>query len=275
MQNKTLIITLISATVITVIAAALIRHTTKDSSDNNDEPIVIVLPNNNQAEKQPESAESVGARATTSPDLPTSQPPQEETEPKAKSINFKINHVHRSISEQTFRRINQGDVLHSNDSYKIIFTPEEDSYIYIFQKDSANLIFQLFPMERFKNIQLNNTNPVQSGQTYYLPSKSQSFILDKQIGTETIYFLAAQQPDTALEKQFQQIQAAQRNGDAAKLQLAQTHFMEILQQKSPINLKDDSEKLTWTNQGQQFTVLQQRLDNLCQECVHILTFQHQ
>ena len=266
MQNKTLIITIISATVIAVIAVALIRLATKDGSVNNDEPIVIVLPNNNETEKQPES---VSARATTS------QPSQPETAEKAKSLNFKINHVHQSNSEQSFRPLNQGDVLQSKDSYKIIFTPEEDSHVYIFQKDSANQIFQLFPMERFKNIQLNNTNPVQSGQTYYLPSKSQSFKLDNQIGAETIYFLATQQPDTALEKQYQQIQVAQRNGDADQLEQAQTQLMEILQQKRPINLKDDSEKLTWTNKEQQSTVLQQRLDNLCQECVHILTFQHQ
>jgi hypothetical protein len=47
-----------------------------------------------------------------------------------------------------------------------------DSYVYIFQKDSANKIYKLFPMTEFQGKKYYNLNPVKAGASYELPSKN-------------------------------------------------------------------------------------------------------
>jgi hypothetical protein len=36
----------------------------------------------------------------------------------------------------------------------------------------------------------------------------------------------------------------------------------------------ETEMNTWEEAGQTFSVLQQRLENMCDGCVHVLTFEH-
>ncbi|TGO03213.1 hypothetical protein PN36_11015 [Candidatus Thiomargarita nelsonii] len=114
------------------------------------------------------------------------------------ALDFKINYVYRSRGKGTFKPLTKGMILQSGDHYKIIFTPVENCYVSIFQVDSANKLYRLFPMAGFRNIILNNLNPVEGGKTYYLPAKNKSFVLDEQIGTETIFFMGAPQDDLIL-----------------------------------------------------------------------------
>jgi hypothetical protein len=190
-------------------------------------------------------------------------------------LDFKINYLYRAGNATTFKPLTTDSVLHSNDAYKLIFTPKADSYVYIFQKDSAQKIYQLFPMESFKGVILNNTNPVQGNQTYYIPAKDKSFVLDEQTGTETLYFLAFRQRNLALEAQYETIQTAQQQDDAVQLKLAEAAFLQTLQDKGLRHVELDQETLTWTEQGRHFSVLQQRLDDLCHECIQVLTFKHE
>ncbi|MBE9562573.1 MAG: hypothetical protein IMF12_06900, partial [Proteobacteria bacterium] len=54
-----------------------------------------------------------------------------------KPLDFKINYVYRSSGKGNPKTLNNDGVLHSGDYYKIIFTPTENCYVYIFQLDSA------------------------------------------------------------------------------------------------------------------------------------------
>jgi hypothetical protein len=85
--------------------------------------------------------------------------------------------------------------LHSGDHYTIEFTPKEDCYVYIFQYDSSDQLFTLFPLDRdyFKGEAdwENNQNPVKAGQTYFVPGKGNHFTLDEHDGDETIHVLAS------------------------------------------------------------------------------------
>ncbi|EDN68801.1 hypothetical protein BGP_2504 [Beggiatoa sp. PS] len=141
--------------------------------------------------------------------------------------------------------------------------------------DSAGKIYQLFPMKSFKNIELNNTNPVQVNTTHYIPGKDKSFALDERTGTETIYFLATRQPDIELEQQYQQVQMAQHKKEAIPLKLAEADFIKTLHQRKPTEITDDTQMINWTEQGQSFMVVQQQLVDLCQNCVQTLSFKHQ
>ena len=210
----------------------------------------------------------------------TVSPPAAE-EPR-EYLSFSINYLYRASGQGNFEPLQEGSVLHSGDHYKIIFTPMEDCYIYIFQIDSAQKIYQLFPMERFGEVIVNNFNPVQTGKTYYLPAESKSYVLDQQIGKETIYFLASRQRDMALEELYQQYQQTlpqrQPPSDVLQAQLEQldqllSYAMEVKGQARTIASAKEV-VTTWQEAGQRFSVLQQQLENMCDGCVYVITFEH-
>lgn len=113
-------------------------------------------------------------------------------------INIKYVYRHEG-SDEEFEPLTNNSTLYSGDDYKIIFTPSETSYVYIFQRDSSEYIYRLFPMKNFKGVSVNSFNPVQSGITYWVPGEDKSFYLDEQIGKETIYFLVTQQPEAEFD----------------------------------------------------------------------------
>jgi hypothetical protein len=139
----------------------------------------------------------------------------------SKSLSFQVNYFYRAVAQGSFKPFTDGAVLHSGDYYTINFTPGEDSYVYIFQIDSKQGVYELFPMESFKGVELNNRNPVQAGITYTLPTENSAFQLDDQTGRETIYFMASRQPDRTLEDQYAALSQArqeQRAGLVEQLQ---------------------------------------------------------
>jgi hypothetical protein len=115
------------------------------------------------------------------------------------STTSNINYDYHDSHDKQFKQLQQGEILHSGDYYKISFKPKFDSYVYIFQKDSANKIYKLFPMTEFQGKKYYNLNPVKAGATYQLPSKNGYFVLDEQTGTESIYFIIKNQADPILE----------------------------------------------------------------------------
>ncbi|MGR9107450.1 MAG: hypothetical protein ACU843_11030, partial [Gammaproteobacteria bacterium] len=66
-----------------------------------------------------------------------------------KPLDFQVNYLYRPGGQGEPRPIENGTVLQSGDHYKIQFTPKENSYVYIFQLDSTDKIYELFPMERW------------------------------------------------------------------------------------------------------------------------------
>jgi hypothetical protein len=199
---------------------------------------------------------------------------------KSDYLLFKINYVYRSGGKGDFKLLTNGSMLQSGDHYKILFTPTAECYVYIFQFDSANKIYQLFPMESFGGVTVNNFNPVQAGKTYYIPAEKKSFVLDQQTGTEKIYFLSSREHDLQLEAQYQQYLDAQQQKTDLDQELSQLdrllqHASESKGQAEIVSDPAETEKDTWQEGGQIFSVLQQRLENMCDGCVYVLTFKHE
>ena len=190
---------------------------------------------------------------------------------------FDMNFLYRSGRIGEFKPLNEGSVLHSGDLYKIIFTPATDCYVYIFQLDSANKIYQLFPMESFAEMTINNLNPVKRGNTYYIPAKGKSFQLDQQTGIEKMYFLASRQRDIVLEEQYQKVfEEQQRSKNDLKepfedIEQLLNHAIKI---QGALITPEKAAKLSWREEGQAFSVFQERLENLCDGCVYVLRFEH-
>jgi outer membrane protein OmpA-like peptidoglycan-associated protein len=140
------------------------------------------------------------------------------------ALGFHIHYLHRQGLEGQVSPLTNGSILRSGDPYKIIFTPRKKCYVYIFQIDSSETIKQLFPESVG-----NNSNPVQDDKTYYVPAKEQPLRTIAQPGLTTMYFLASQRQDVALEDHYQAILSAKRQPDALREKLALEEFTKTLQ----------------------------------------------
>lgn len=195
----------------------------------------------------------------------------------AKPLGFKVNHVYRSGGQGPLKPLVDGSVLRSGDHYKIQFTPAETSYVYIFQVDSSKAIYRLFPMTEFGGVKVDNLNPVRAGVSYQLPAKDKSFQLDNNVGSESILFLAFRQPNPSLEQQYEELVKARLSQDSPKASQLQAAINSNFKTRGLAAIVDDPEKKTatvpWTP-TESFTVPVRRLDNLCADCINMITFEH-
>ncbi len=205
------------------------------------------------------------------------KPASLSTPGSAKPLSFKVNYVYRPGGEGPLKPLVEGSVLNSGDHYKIQFTPAEDGYVYIFQVDSSKAIFQLFPMTSFGGVKVSNLNPVKAGVTYHLPAKDKSFQLDNNTGSESILFLAFRQPNQALEQQYESLVKARLSRDNAKADNLQNAINTGFKTRGLAGIVDDPEKkattVPWTAK-ESFTLPVRNLDNLCDDCISMLTFEH-
>ena len=146
----------------------------------------------------------------------------------SKRLSFQVSYNYWAKDQGAFKPFTDGAVLYSDDRYIIQFTPGEDSYVYIFQIDSNQGVYQLFPMESFKGKTLNNRNPVRAGMSYILPTQNNTFVLDNQTGRETIYFMAARQPDQILEEQYEALSQARQEQRASLVRQLQEQLTDSL-----------------------------------------------
>jgi len=83
----------------------------------------------------------------------------------------------------------EGMTLTANDGYKVFFEPEQDCYVYIFQKDTKDQVDTLFISRQ----------PVKAQKAYWVPNINNWFFLDQSKGEETIYLLATLEPARDIE----------------------------------------------------------------------------
>jgi hypothetical protein len=206
-------------------------------------------------------------------------------------LSFQVNYFYRSAGAGEIKPINDGEVLRSGDHYKIIFKPDVDCYVYIFQVDSSNKIFQLFPMESFKGMKVGKINPVVHGKRYILPSPDKAFLLDETVGQERIYFIASKERQTEVERLYANLQRTFRSKTSPSnnelrlsKKLSESDQLETAQEKLKryfakrgMNVVSHPEpaNISWERDGDIFSVIGQRLENFCKGCVHILEFHHQ
>lgn len=96
--------------------------------------------------------------------------------------------------------------LHSGDQYRIYMRPAAPRYVYLFQQDSQGNAHWIFPRPD-KGV----VNPLMSGE-YYLPDRSEVFVLDNTVGQETISLVVLEEPNPELE----QLAAQQEPKDMVK-----------------------------------------------------------
>ena len=175
----------------------------------------------------------------------------------SKRLSFQESYKYWDRDQGALKPFVDGDVLYSGDHYIIQFTPSENSYVYIFQIDSNQGVYQLFPMESFKGVELDNRNPARAGITYILPAQDKSFQLDDRTGRETIYFMASRQPDQALEEQYEALSQARQEHRAS--------LVKQLQEQLTTSIKTRGLGTVVSNQAQGARRAEQ---------VSVITFEH-
>ena len=196
---------------------------------------------------------------------------------ESESLSFHINYVYRQGGTGELRQIKDGEVLRSGDHYKIIFTPDKDSYVYIFQVDGARQVFQLFPMESFKGVPVDGLNPVKRGKTYILPGPDKAFMLDRKVGRERIYFIASNERNPEVERLYDDL----KNKDTKTKNIIrgeeEPDKLQKYFRKRGIRVVAPSERsmeVPWQESGDVFSVMSQRLEKLDENGVHFVEFIH-
>ncbi len=169
---------------------------------------------------------------------------------------------------------NNGDTLHSGDYYKVIIRPDEDCYVYVFQADSSGQFYQLFPLREFKGVTVSNLNPMEKGQIRTLPAEDKSFVLDRQTGTERIYIAASRTRNQELENLYTDIINAQSH---KQMHTANRALKTYFSQKRGLAgiASEKTIPAAWKESGDIFSVMSQRLQNVCRDCVYVTEFRHQ
>jgi len=200
---------------------------------------------------------------------------------QAQALQFDIAYFYRSGGQGELKALENGAVLQSGDHYKIVFTPKQDAYVYIYQTDASAQVWQLFPMQEMKGVVVNHFNPVKAGQTYTLPAEKKSFFLDTQVGEELLYFVASKQPDAALEAAYKALQEQRKQPASPQLQVVSRGVVEQIRSRGPGGLIDDptvkAKTEVQTEDGLSFVLSQKQLAGLCsgeRGCVNVLRFEH-
>jgi hypothetical protein len=89
--------------------------------------------------------------------------------------------------------IKEGDLLNSGDYYQIKFGLNQDAYVYILLHDSTGKLYPApeveCPLQYKEDLEM-----------LILPDKERGYILDKNIGTETVFVLASKKPISNVEQ---------------------------------------------------------------------------
>ncbi len=183
--------------------------------------------------------------------------------PTSSAINLQIALVHQQ-STQIENSIVAGGVLNSGAQYRIIVKPEQNCYLYVFQKDSANKLYTVFPVA---NLQQKQNNPLESGVAYFFPGKETVFVLDKNRGREQVYFYATAKPDRRLNKLLRQHNQAV---NSIRKEDVERQIMTYLATKDIVDPVRPDLTLYDGNNSVQMTKIQR----LCRNNMYVLSFMH-
>lgn len=199
-------------------------------------------------------------------------PPQQSL---GQAVSFQINYVYRKQGEQDVERLEHGSVLESGDRYKLFFTPEQKSYVYIFQLDSSGQFYKLFPMTDPEGVRDRNVNPVDKGRRYILPGAERSYQLDRQKGKERIYFIASRERSAVLENLYDDLEVARKSGDSTQGQNASDALNRHLNVRGIAGVvEDEHTPVSWESKGNVFEIMGRRLDQACEDCAYVVEFEH-
>jgi len=162
-----------------------------------------------------------------------------------------------------------GDMLKSGDHYKVVVEPEQDCYLYVFQKDSAGRLFLLFPRND-RSDGLNNA--VRGNITYEFPGDGKYFFLDQRKGDEQIYFYSAGKADQFIENIVSQLN---ENETDPQKQNLEKELMQYLSTKDTVNASGPGKRFALKQENGLQTIQMNRVQKLSKDTLYVFPFKHQ
>ena len=131
-------------------------------------------------------------------------------------------------------------------------------------------------MQSFRGVRVDNINPVMQGTTYTLPSSDKAFMLDRQVGIERIYFIASNQRNQELENLYHDWQVASTRRQSKQAENAKDKLNKYFKKRGIVVVapSDESLRVSWEESGEAFSVVNQRLEDLGKDDMHVLEFFH-
>jgi len=116
-----------------------------------------------------------------------------KTKTEGLGVEWGIFHINEDGSEELIK-YDGSSVLKSDDKFRVYVKPGSESYVYLYQADSKGNGSWLFPRKEviLKNPTFSRDN--------WMPSRTNSFTLDNNVGTETIYLVASKNAIPEIEK---------------------------------------------------------------------------
>lgn len=104
--------------------------------------------------------------------------------------------------------LNDESVLKSGQHVGMAFRAESDCYAYVFWWDSSGAVGRLFPNPGLSE----GSGEVKAGKTYWIPSMQGErwYVLDRNPGHETIYFVASRSRNPKVESLFEKVKSMEK-----------------------------------------------------------------
>jgi hypothetical protein len=131
-----------------------------------------------------------------------SYPPGTESSPQLEVLFDVVKEVAYGGTYEA-QSVMDGDTLTERDNYKIMFQSNVPCHMYVVQLDSTGKMDPIFPSKW-----ATWRNPVEAYSVYSIPADNNWFHLDRNVGTETIYFIASLERRSDIEDLFYQLETA-------------------------------------------------------------------
>ena len=104
----------------------------------------------------------------------------------------------RAANSSAFSSLTNSTELDAHDSYRIVFTPTRQCYVYIFQVNSTGELALIFPELSFEGFEQQYGNPVEPGRQYNIPAQQYVFDVGNPPRLSDIYVLVAEEAQTRM-----------------------------------------------------------------------------
>jgi hypothetical protein len=130
----------------------------------------------------------------------------------ADKLEIKVQVFHET-EDNLVQPLTDESVLKSGQHVGFAFKPNADCYVHIFWWDTSGNVGRLFPNPKLTE----GTGFVKAGETYWLPKQGKNYwyVLDKNPGHETVYFVASRQRNPKIDQLFGELQSMGAPGRSA------------------------------------------------------------
>ncbi|MCI0424189.1 MAG: DUF4384 domain-containing protein, partial [Acidobacteria bacterium] len=166
-------------------------------------------------EPKPGSGEDIRPTptVTASPTRSPAPTPSPTASPAAPPLTMAVSFVRQDKSRKE-GAVPLNTTFHDGEGVKVSIRAAQKGYLYILQQGSSGRVSVLYPDPRISG----GRNQIAAGQRITIPSSNGWFRFDKNPGTETVYFLYAENRTEGLMNGIKE--AAASNGSALASQLA-------------------------------------------------------